>query len=166
MTVSKSEILQALPKLTKKELQDVKAAVDFFLRGTPARQADEFEEALSSALKATLAAHQVWIPKNWLSQQTGTYGKAWHSHLTAIRALLAALQGTPAIPLPAPSQNAVLRHLWALLAADLLERKVPITAGTMVVNMGRIQEVFERAYPGYLRSGLGPRIVSRLTNRR
>lgn len=60
----------------------------------------------------------------------------------------------------------VVRHLLTLLAADLRSRKVPVTVGSITNNLGRLQGVFDSAYPGYREAGLAPMIMAQLVSKK
>lgn len=53
------------------------------------------------------------------------------------------------------TKTAFLRMLFTLLVSDLKGRGVSPSVNIIIVNMGRMPEVFDNAFPGYLGAGLG-----------
>ncbi len=53
----------------------------------------------------------------------------------------------------------ITQHLLAQLAGDLHERQIPVSVATIIRNLGRIQDVFDDAYPNYRKAGLAGLIL-------
>lgn len=147
--MTKDKILAALPKLERVDLEAVHAIAGSLLAGAtgPSNSAavplaPMVFDALVTAIGATMpyssysptATRQFEKRVPDLIKFLDTHFTGWDRNKVA--------------------QIAVLRMLFGLIADDLRGRGVKPNIGTMVVNMGRIADVFDGAFPGYLESGI------------
>lgn len=154
--MTKDQILGMLPKLTELELQVIHAVSGQLLKGTgggngpPSHLSAICFEALSAALNS---------PVPYVTFAASKWGKSFDSRV-------AYLGGWFETSLPGWDKNkigqmALLRMLFELLSEDLLKRKLPTNMGTMVSNLEQIPRIFNKAFPDYLESGMGPFILKK-----
>jgi hypothetical protein len=61
--------------------------------------------------------------------------------------------------------NSLKHFLFAMLADDLIRRKIRVTVGTLALNAGDIPAIFDQQFPGYLSNGLAPVILMSLVSK-
>lgn len=153
--MTKDEILAALPLLPRPDLEAIAAIAQSLLGGrlsnaavTATPLAAPLFGALCDAVNATAA----------LSNMTGTTtGKTFEKHLPGTTKFLDHhFKGWDDNKLV---QLAFLRMLTELLRDDLKERGVTPSLGILISNLGRLPEVFDNGYPGYLEAGMGSLIL-------
>lgn len=154
--MTKEKILAALPKLTRPDLEAVAAMAGHLLGGrvgnTPP-PVSPIADLIFSALVTTLGQPMA------LGSYSPTATRAFLKKLPALEAFMGESLGL--WKEAKVVQIAVLRMVFDLLREDLKSRGVNPTIGIMVVNMGRIPEVFDDAFPNYLQAGMGPVILKR-----
>lgn len=144
-------IIAALPTLNKQDKLAVKAACELLLEGH-----DSYDPA-AVALYGHVAK---------LTGTTMPYGRVPMRLQGALRAHAAGVTGLVEALWPGQTrvkQIQITRHLLVLLGADLRSRKVPVTVTTIINNLGRLQQVFDDAYPTYREHGLASFILKQLT---
>lgn len=154
--MNKDDVLSALPALTRPELEQVYAVAGTLLGDrtsaitAPAPPlAAELVSAVSGACNA-MVSHQTLAGT--------TTGKTFDKHLPAITKFLDHhFDGWSHNKLV---QAAFLSMLIELLKDDLRARGVNPSVGVLVGNLGRLPEVFDNAYPGYLEAGMGHVILN------
>lgn len=151
--ISKSDILGALPKLSRGDLEAVHAMASHLLGATaaPATAGGTLGGAVFDALVAALGASMAY------SRYSPTASRQFEKKLPDLTKFLD--QHFEGWNQNKVSQLAFLKMLFSLLADDLKERGVAPTIGIMVTNIPRLSEVFNNAFPGYLANGLGSMIL-------
>ena len=155
--MTKDEVLAALPKLTKPELEVVAAMCGHLLGGHTAAQnlpATGPSQAVFNALVAALG-----LPMGYQSFSALNAAKHFENRVgTLVLFLNDHFKGWDDHKI---TQQAFLTELFRLLADDLKNRGVNPSVGVMVINMRRIPEVFDSCFPGYRQSGAGYMIMER-----
>lgn len=148
MTTRLDQVLALLPELTDKERLSVSSALSFLAK--PQDKADPVSTLIFSTLTEVVEAHQS------MTGLSTYYRGLFDKHLPAFKALLVRFkQGG------GRGAAQVMRLLWRMLADDLKRRQIPVSLGSMILNMGRVAEAFESAFPGYLDSGLADLVMRR-----
>ena len=147
--MTKDKILGALPKLSQPDLEAIIALATSLTNGrTGALQkgADTVSQTILTALAATagLNVGSISLPER-TQQQFNKRCPKFISFLDEHFKGWAANKN---------SQLAFLKMLFELLADDLKERGINPSIGIMVVNLGRIPEVIDAAFPDYRASGM------------
>ena len=154
--LTKDQILAALPKLSQADIAAIAAMATSLSAGrtaAPDKRGAAAGSAIFDALQAAVGATMPY--ETFMATRNGTKLHA---------------QGIPHLELfldkhfkgwnnNRVSQQAFLSFMFELLADDLKERGVTPTLGIMVVNLNRVHEVFENAFPGYIASGMGKLIL-------
>ncbi len=143
-------MVETLPQFTKKDLRTLRGLVDELLQGDVAVDGSELFEPLVDTLKE----HNIIVDRGYLARNP-TALKQWHTHLPGLRGLLGAFEGAGARGIA----YRLLRLMYGLLIADMSRRQIPLSPGSVITNLGRVPEVFDQSFPGYLASGLGCLIV-------
>jgi hypothetical protein len=153
--MTKDLILAALPTLTRPDLEQVAAMAQTLLGGRVGNVEPPASPLAAALIQALGEAINAPVP---LSNLTGTTtGKTFQKHLPAIGKFLDAhFSNWSTNKL---TQAAFLHMLMELLRDDLKERGLTPSLGIMVTNLGRLPEVFDNAYPGYLEAGLGDMVL-------
>lgn len=152
--MTKNQVLAALPKLTKADLATVRAAVDHLLG--PQQGATLTAPPLFNALAGLIGNRVTYQAFTTM----GAY-KHWAKNVTTVDEFITEHFPDTSKVLSA----ALLRFLMELIVDDLKGRKVPATLGSITVNLGRLPEIFESAFPGYLESGAAHLIVKAMVKR-
>lgn len=147
MKLTAEQIIAALPSLSRQGRLAVRAACDTLLQGKSTLDKDAFTlyEIIAKGVGSSMP---------------------WARVPAALQAALAAARpGLQAfIDETWPGQSKVhnimiTRNLLAQLAGDLHERQIPVTVATIIRHIGRIQDVFDSAYPKYRQAGLARLIL-------
>lgn len=147
--MSKDQILAQLPLLSQTDLKAIQAVIGTLLtKGSP---------------PATLSPNSA---QAWLYEALGAWGLG---HLNASQMKVFNKNASAALTFMEKNFKVALgnrtkfvsmmRFLIILLEEDLRRKELPITKGILLLNLPRIPEVFENAYPGYLRSGIAPTVM-------
>lgn len=154
MSPNKDQILGALPTLSKADLISVHAVAGQLLGAAGATpqsgtgQTAQIFDALAGALCLT-------VP--YTSFDVTSTARKFDAQLPDLTVFLnVQFSGWDKNKL---TQLAFLKMLFGLLADDLKGRGVAPTLGIMVVNLRRLPEVFDNAFPGYREAGLGKMIL-------
>jgi hypothetical protein len=155
MTITKDQIIGALPNLSHEALAAIRAVIGTLLDQGPIDhpQAQQGPTAwLIEALAGVLGMAQV--PPTMLQSRFG-------KQITKTGPVfLAFVEKHFATKLQRRVDAvAVMRSLIALIADDLKRRNTPVSYGTLVVNLHRVEEVFDTAFPSYISSGLAHMVI-------
>ena len=156
MTITKSQIIGALPTLTRPELEEIQAVATSLLGGhlsnvrKPATAlAGQVFAALNSALKANTSLET--LPTN-LQQ------KFERKHQHFIDFLNTDFKGWDQNKV---KSNALMVIMLDLLKKDLERIQIKPTYTIMINNLHRMPEVFDDAFPDYRASGLGMVLINK-----
>lgn len=148
--LKRDQILAALPALSKADLKAIGAAVAALSAGGPTTnpEAPVGPQAVVFDAMAALCGARM----GWGRFSTSASGKHFSQNAPVFsefmqRAFGAALHRKVA-------RLALAKLLLGLLANDLIKRRAPVSMGSLALNLHRVEEVFDRAYPGYLQAGL------------
>lgn len=154
--MTKEQILASLPKLTRPDLEAVHAVAGSLLGGRVSNVgagASPVAVTVFDALVTTLGVFTT------LATYTPVVTRQFEKRLPALEAFLG--EKINLWKEGKVTQMAFLRMIFGLLADDLKNRGVVPTVGIMIVNMGRIPEVFDDAFPGYIESNMAAVILKR-----
>ncbi len=153
--LSKEQILKGLPYLERADLEAVHAVAGHLLGGATGANPNggaTLGQTVFEALQATLGRA---MPYSGLSARTNQRLSNRLPDLT--KTLDQHFRGWDSNKV---AQIAFLRMIFGLLAQDLKNRGVTPTFGIMIVNLNRVQEVVQNAFPDYLEAGLGRIILA------
>lgn len=152
--MTRDQIIAALPRLSKADLQAVRGAADKLL-GAGGTASGGPETVAYGALCDLLGANQPWgrLPEKWQ--------KLWRTNWPPFYAFLTAT-------FPESLENKVLnvslmKLVFETMVDDLKERGVPVSVGAVITNMPRVEAAFDTAFPGYRQAGLSGMIVRSMT---
>lgn len=156
--MTRDEILAALPKLSTAEQKSIMAAlVALGVKGggqqapTLSAQQRAVFDAIGHALNTKLAPGLLVrgvIAKHFDRCSTQMLNFVNHNFGFAMKGKVAML--------------ALIRFMVVLVVDDLRKKRIRLTPGVVVLNLTRINEIFEDAYPGYLQGGLSKFLVNRI----
>jgi hypothetical protein len=147
-----SVIIKQLPGLNQQELKTLKAAIDELTH----RCTDENEPPLYDVLRRVIGTT---VPYSAF-QATDAY-KHWRRHNQSISTFMGLY-----FPDASKVQRlALMTFIVRALVNDLKGRSVSITVGSVVKNLGRFGQMFEKEFPDYLSSGMAPLILKSLKER-
>jgi hypothetical protein len=147
VTLTKSQIIAALPKLPVTELNEVVAVAQSLLgghTGAVAGSADRVPALLLDAIRGAVNAERAWLKpalEHKLIEQSKAVTRYCNKHF-------------PDWDQNRNKQVKFIRFLMELLKSDLIAIKVKPTLTTMINNLHRLYEVVDSAYPGYAEAGL------------
>lgn len=144
-------ILAKLPRLSQKELSTVKAACDSLL--------DKPKD--SPVLYLTMLDFLGQNGPSYVSFQKTVSWRPWQQNQQIVSSFVSSLW-----PGLSKVQEVALTHfLLSLLADDLKYLEVPVSIGSLSVNLGRLPELFDRSFPGYRENGLAGIVLSSMVSR-
>lgn len=138
-------VLSALGGLSISELQAVRAAADRLL-GSPAGTASPLWGVVTTALGVQLPFTRF--------QKTAAY-KSWLKNEPVVVSFVAATWPN----LSKVQEMAIMNYLIGMLLDDLKGRGVPVTVGTIALNLGSIPHLLDHAFPDYRSAGLAHLIL-------
>lgn len=143
------QVLSLLPVLSQSELATVKTAAEQLLvsSGAGSDEPDLLYDALTAALN-------VKLPYSHLPRQMR---KAWDKNTPIVVQFMEVnwkVTKTHKI-----MRMAMMKFLINLVIDELKAQRVPVSLGTVITNLHRIEEVFDRHFPSYRESGLSGLIV-------
>lgn len=152
--MTKDQILAALPKLSQADLGIIIAAAMHLqaATGTQANQPAGLGHAIFNALGATVGA---FVP--YESFAVTKTARQLEIRLPDLEKFLN--KEFPGWDVNKLTQTAFLRMLVNLIANDLTGRGVKPTFGSVVINLHRLPDIFDDAFPHYLINGLGPLVL-------
>ena len=161
--MTKDQILAALPKLGQNDLKAIKAVIEAILNGPQMATGalNEFEGRCYEALRDCLTSRGLIAPP-FASINSTTYGKAFRDN--SIDFITYLNLNFPTVLKNRVSSVAMMRFALDLLADDLTKKEIPVTVGSMAVNMLRIGQVLRAAFPGYFEAGMQHLIARRMTH--
>lgn len=153
--VTKGQILEILPKLTRTDLEQVHATAGSLLGGATGAAESGPTGVAEVTFNALVTALGLSMPYSALPTDIARRFK------NAVPPLVKFLDSNfPGWASNKITQLAFLRMLFGLLVDDLKGRGVTPRIGMIVVNMVRLPEVFNAAFPDYLEAGLGGIILN------
>lgn len=146
MKITKDQIMGALPHLSQSELAVIKALVVALLH----EKAPEAPNAADGPQGWLLEAMQMALGmSHQLPRNIKHFGTNAPEFIRFIR------ETFPKDPLRSKvTALGVMRMLLGLIIEDLKGKQVPVSMGTVTINLTQIAKVFDEAFPGYRQSGL------------
>lgn len=147
MKLTAEQIISALPSLSRQDRLAVRASCDTLLQGKSTLDRDAI--ALYEIIAKGVGSSMPW----------GRLPAALQATLVAARPGLQTF-----IDETWPGQSKVhnimiTKQLLTQLAGDLHTRQIPVSVATVIRHLGRIQDVFDDAFPGYRKAGLAGLIL-------
>ena len=138
-----TSLLAELPKLRPDELATVKAAAEHLL-GAQHEAPDSttpLYDALTSLLGNQMPYGRFKLSASW---------RMWARNAPTVVTFID--KNFPKATKVA--RLALMKFIVETLIAEMRERKIPVTVGSVTNNLTRCPEVFEMAFPDYIESGL------------
>lgn len=155
--MTKEQILGALPKLEKADLESIHAMCGHLIgaaTGANGSKGTELGQTFFEALVALLG-----LPWGYQSLADTQWGRRFETKIKLTKNFLDKdFQGWDANKV---GQQAFVRMLFELLIDDLKGRGVTPSLGVVSQNLQRLPEVFDNAFPDYRASGMGDMVLKR-----
>jgi hypothetical protein len=143
-------IMPLLPLLSQRDLTLVRAAADRLLNASAAPPGALYD-ALLTVVGATLPFTRF--------QKSAAY-KNWSENERQLQAFINTF-GT----MNKVTERSLMLYLLDMLKVDLMTRKIPISIGTLAMNVGSIPAVFDLNFPGYREAGLAKMVLKSMVHR-
>lgn len=158
--MKKDDILAALPGLTVTDLKALQTLIGALLAekvSTVSPAQNSQQALLFEALRAALD-----MPQGYTAFVNTPAGCTFNKNAPV---MLAFIENTfkGAANWRKAARLAGMRWLFDLLTRSLRDSNIPVTRNTLCEAMVRMPEVFEHAYPDYIKSGLGAMLLFRAT---
>jgi len=132
--------------------------------GSPAIHPEGFEAVLFDAMTAEFEARGIRRNMPFVAFRKTAHYRHWRDSLPALEDFLnkefnGQVKGQR-------EQMSLCRLLISMLIDELRERDLPCSYGTVAANIGRLSEVFDNGFPGYLQCGMAHIVVTMLRKRR
>lgn len=149
-----NQIIAHLPKLTQEELRLLSATIHTLIGCGESFTGKEAQ--LFGALQRVLS-----VQLNYPTFLKTKNGRLWAKNAPPVVSFIEATWGGQR----RVSEFALMAYLLELLVDDMRLWQAPITVGSMTVNLQRIPQVFDTAFPGYRQGGLAHLILEKLSGR-
>jgi len=149
-----NQIIAALPALTAHDLRAIRAAADALL-GPVATPAPILFDAMVRLLGLRLPYSRF---------QANSRFKAWQHGEALVTNFVH--DTWPEIENSKVAQTAMQSFLLDILISDLKKRNLPVSPGVIAVNLERIPQCFEAAFPGYRDGGWAKLILNSMLRRK
>lgn len=146
-----TSLVSALQGLSRADLVTLRAAADRLLNA-PAATAGPLYEAVNRVSGAPIPF------KAFLAT---TQGKNWEANEQLVLAWVDATW--PKIK--DVQKLGLLDFLVARLADDLKDRKIPVSVGSLTLNLGSIPQIFNKCFPGYVGAGLADAVLKAMVRK-
>lgn len=151
MNKNLSELLGALPTLSHEELATVRGAIDHLL--SKRSEGDDPTIPLFNSILKVLSKQMAF------STFTGTSAyRAWKANAPVCVSFIE----TTWPEASKVAKGALMVILIDMLIDDLQGRGVPVTIGTITNNLDRIPQLFDLAYPDYIKMGMAHVVLKAL----
>lgn len=145
------EIIAVLPTMPKKDLVKIQDMIKLLV-GNEEGDATNEENVVFQAMVEELRSVGVRQATTYESfRQTAAF-KPWKKGIKEVDLFLNTKFGKYSFK--KTDKHALCRLLFRTMLEEMRERGIPISLGSVAANVIRIPEMFERAFPGYLESGL------------
>lgn len=166
MTASVDGIVAQLPNMTPSDLLKVRQLTDMLLgKGNETKPANPFEQILFDAVRTELANVGIRQAIGYGSFTETKHYKSWRKNLGTVSEFIEeAFKGYTNTEV---QRIAICRILIKTMIRDFKMNGIPVSLGSIANNIHRIPQTFDRAFPGYLSSGLAylvPRAMLKETN--
>ncbi len=143
------DIIKALPNLKQQELRQLRAVINSLLGQGPVDDCPLVYDALCNAVGQgrPFAAFK----------RTAAIGP-WRANAPAVMGFIEATWPGVQVNL----QRGLLNLCLKLLAEALHRQKLPVTYHTMTVNLHRVPEAFDYAFPDYRQTGMAHVVLNAL----
>ncbi len=149
---SLSTILCLLPGLTKQDLKALQVAVDAELSKNTPIDTDLFYMVFDVASEKPMSVSKFSSSEN---------GAIWRKNQPIFNNFVDSLLKS-GIAYRVAFTKALKKFLLQLIIEDIKESHMPLTLRTICQQLGNIEAIFNRSYPGYLRNQLQHLILAQL----
>ncbi len=147
-----SEMITALPSLTKKDLKTLQVAVDAELTKNIPIDTDLFYMVFDVASEKPMSVSKFSNSEN---------GTIWRKNQPTFNNFVDSLLNH-GMAYRVAFTKALKKFLLQLIVEDIKESHMPLTLRTICQQLGNVESIFNRAYPGYLRNQLQHLILAQL----
>ena len=140
-----TEIVAAIGKLDQRELTVVQAAVN-------SRLQPDIGEEKYSLLADCLIKGGICDANIFNQFKLSKYYSDWKKNAKVLTEF--AYECWPEFDTKKVNERRIYSLLLRLITDDLKARNIPVSVGSVVLNMGRIAQLFDAGFPDYRQSGL------------
>lgn len=148
------KLLAALPHLKQTELATLRAAIDHLL----VHRVDDLDT--TSPLYAAMAK-LLGVGLSYRDFHNVVSFKTWRKSAPAVVSFIEATFPTAT----KVAKIAMMTFLLEALIDDLKSRGVPITLGTVTINLDRLPQLFDSAFPDYRQAGMSHLVIEAMKKR-
>ncbi len=156
MTTSIDNIASQITTLKEADLIKLKQLTEMLLGGTEQATAIQYssddERILFQAIQSELEAAGFRSRVQYSGITSGKYSKCWKKSVNTVTEFLD--DAFSDYSKSEAQRLGLCRIFVQALIKEFKQRGIPVSAGTIVSNLHRVQQVFDRAFPSYLESGL------------
>ena len=148
------ETIHSLSNLKDTELHEVQARTSFLLNGSTTKASDGDIEAMYDAIIVQLKILHKSCPPFQVFTRSNFYPQFIRNTESIMRFIDENFDCEKRI-----SRLAMIRFLILMLIRNLDNQSLPLRIGVITTNLSRIPDIVDRAFPGYLESGLLDKVV-------
>jgi hypothetical protein len=153
-TMTNKEIItESLPTLSEKELRELRARIDFLLRGSHGPPRSNGNGAQSPVLMVLEVIHRLCRDHGLESRPLAALqsGQNFNAFVEKVPQVLASLG---AKEFNAAELHTLLRLAFGLTLEELAHMGVPVSASVLMNHVHRVPGVLDTHFPGYREAGL------------
>lgn len=153
------EVIKTLPTLSIEELQQLQTRANFLLEHNQIEQSPscDFELDFFKAFQHALDdAYGIRTPGIAQLKRLGLY-KKYKEAINELVPFFQSIEGTKV------ERHASYLFFTKLVIEHLTDNKVLVSVKTVIQNLNKIPELFDKAFPGYIKAGILPWMINTLT---
>lgn len=162
--LSAETMVSNLPLIDHDGLLKVRQALDLLLGGQstagPAAHPEGFEAILFDAMTAEFESRGIRRNMPFSAFARTSHYRHWRNSLPTLQDFIT--KEFNGHVKEKRDKVALCRLLISMLFDELRERDLPLSYGTVAANIGRLAEVFDNGFPGYLQCGMAHIVITML----
>lgn len=154
------QVIESIPSFTSKELKELQSMTSFFLSGNtdtdnPTRP-NENEKEILHALAQSLGSEGIQLN---MSYQLISRVSGWKKKVREVNDFVGYFENRSRVYLKDIERKVLMKLTFNFLIKDMKDRNIPITPKSLISNLGRLSDLFDKAFPGYMKSGLAYLVI-------
>lgn len=159
------QVVESIPHFTVPELEQLQGMMSLFLSNGQTTDPSDDERFVLHAMSKRMEAEGLRFNIPYHVIRKSNLYSTWKTAIKDLTKFIITFQHRSKVRLSKNEYQSLLSLLFKLLIDDMRQIGIPITLKTLIRNMGRISEVFDKSFPGYLQSGMAYLVLTNIKRR-